>query len=129
MRYVLSDVAAEHYRTADGMWSEDIDDAERFDFDAAKIRRDELLEQDCHTRIVETSGRKRSTNEAMVLRVTSALRAVEAQWKGQTIGIGYEADTASGRVTVTLQPEDRPHERIVIAADVANISVGAGETN
>jgi hypothetical protein len=129
MKYVLSDVAGENYRCADGMWSESLDDAERFDHDAAKVRQEELLTAGVHTRIVETHGRKRKTSEAMVMRVSKGLDAVERAWAGKTIGIGYEADVEVGRIVLTLQPEDSPQDALRISVDVANIWIGEGEEN
>lgn len=129
MRYVLTDVAGEHYRQPDGMWSESLDDAERFEFDAAKVRQEELAAADVHTRIVETNGRKRKTSEAMVMRLSKGLDAIERAWAGKTIGIGYEADVEVGRIVLTLQPEDSPQDALRISVDVANVWIGEGEEN
>lgn len=129
MKYVLTDAAGQQYRRADGSWSESLDDAERFDFDTAKVRQEELAESGLRTDIVETHGRKRKTSEAMVLRVTRALDAIERAWIGKTIGIGYEADVEAGRIVLTLQPDECPHEAVRVSVDVANIWVGEGEEN
>lgn len=129
MKYVLSDVAGEHYRRPDGMWSESLDDAERFDFDAAKVRQEGLVADGVHTRIVETHGRKRKTSEAMVMRVSRGLDAIERAWVGKTIGIGYEADVEAGRIVLVLQPEDSPQHSLRVSVDVANIWIGEGEEN
>ena len=129
MKYVLSDVAGENYRRADGYWSEDIDDAERFDHDAAVIRKEELEAEECYTKIVETHGRKRHRSESMLMRTTAVLAKLEEAWKEKTIGIGYECDTASGRMTITFEPEGCPELAIQISTDVANVCVGEGDEN
>lgn len=129
MKYVLTDVAGENYRRADGMWSESADDAERFDFDAAKVRQEELLGEDCHTVVVETHGRSRKRSEAMVLRVSASLEHLEQQWEGKTIGIGFECDVEAGRMNIVLQPTGRPDLCLQMNLDVANILVGRGGEN
>lgn len=127
MRYVLTD--GESYRRADGGWSETPDDAERFSWDAAVVRRDELAAAGTGTRIVETSGRSRKSSEAMVLRVTRSLEAVETAWQGKTIGIGFDCDVEVGRVSLIFEPENEPENAVVVHVDVANIEVGRGDSN
>lgn len=127
MKYVLCD--GENYRRADGEWSENIDHAERFSWDAAIVRRDELAAAGTDTRIVETSGRSRQNTEAMLLRVTKNLEALERSWEGKTIGIGFECDVEVGRISLVFEPEGEPENCLVIHADVANIAIGQGEAN
>lgn len=129
MKYVLTDMAGEHYRLADGMWTTNIDEAERFDHDAAMVRREELLVEDCHTRVVETHGRKRKTTESMAMRVSAALAALEEKWKGKTIGIGYDIDVEAGRFNLIFEPDGEPEFAIQVNTDVANILVGEGDQN
>lgn len=129
MKYVLTDVAGENYRRADGMWSDSADDAERFDFDAAKVRQEELMAEDCHTVVVETHGRSRQRSEAMLMRVSAALERLEQQWEGKTIGIGFDCDVEVGRVNLILQPTDEPELCLQLNLDVANIMVGQGDEN
>jgi len=129
MKYVLSDVAGEHFRMADGMWCEEVDLAERFSFDAAQVRVEELLAEGVHTRIVETHGRKRKTSESIVNRVTRALDKLEAQWEGKTIGIGYEVDVEVGHIILTLQPEDQPELSLNVTVDISGVFVGVGDEN
>jgi hypothetical protein len=129
MKYVLSDVAGEHFRMADGMWAEEVDLAERFTFDAAQVRVEELLAEGVHTRIVETHGRKRKTSESIVNRVTRALDRLEAQWEGKTIGIGYEVDVEVGHIILTLQPDDQPELSLNVTVDISGVFVGVGDEN
>ena len=129
MKYVLSDVAGENYRCADGMWSESLDDAERFDHDAAKVRQEELLAAGVHTRIVETHGRKRKTSESIVNRVTKSLDKLERQWEGKTIGIGYEVDVEVGQIILTLEPDGEPELSLNISVDISGVFVGVGDEN
>ena len=127
MKYVLTD--GENYRRADGEWSDSMDDAERFTFDAAVVRRDELADRGVETRIVETSGRSRQNTEAMLLRVTKNLEALERAWEGKTIGIGFECDVEVGRIDLVFEPEGEPENALVVHVDVANVMVGRGENN
>lgn len=127
MKYVLTD--GENYRRADGEWSDSIDEAERFTFDAAVVRRDELADRGVETRIVETSGRSRQNTEAMLLRVTKNLEALERAWEGKTIGIGFECDVEVGRIDLVFEPEGEPENSLVVHVDVANVMVGRGENN
>ena len=129
MKYVLSDVAGEHYRRADGMWTTEIDEAERFDHDSAKVRQEELLLEDCHTKIAETHGRSRKLSESMVLRVTRALEYLEEKWQGKTIGIGFDCDIEAGRINLILEPDGEPENCLQVNVDVANIMVGNGDEN
>jgi fibronectin type 3 domain-containing protein len=129
MKYVLSDVAGENFRMADGMWCEEVDLAERFSFDAAQVRVEELLAEGVHTRIVETHGRKRKTSESIVGRVTRALDRLEQQWEGKTIGIGYEVDVEVGHIILTLQPEDQPELSLNVTVDISGVFVGVGDEN
>jgi len=129
MKYVLSDVAGENFRMADGMWCEEVDLAERFSFDAAQVRVEELLAEGVHTRIVETHGRKRKTSESIVNRVTRALDRLEQQWEGKTIGIGYEVDVEVGHIILTLQPEDQPELSLNVTVDISGVFVGVGDEN
>jgi hypothetical protein len=129
MKYVLSDVAGENFRMADGMWCEEVDLAERFSFDAAQVRVEELLAEGVHTRIVETHGRKRKTSESIVTRVTRALDKLEQQWEGKTIGIGYEVDVEVGHIILTLQPDDQPELSLNVTVDISGVFVGVGDEN
>jgi fibronectin type 3 domain-containing protein len=129
MKYVLSDVAGENFRMADGMWCEEVDLAERFSFDAAQVRVEELLAEGVHTRIVETHGRKRKTSESIVGRVTRALDKLEQQWEGKTIGIGYEVDVEVGHIILTLQPDDQPELSLNVTVDISGVFVGVGDEN
>ncbi len=129
MKYVLSDIAGEHYRLATGEWTTEIDEGERFGHDAAKVRQEELLAQGVHTQIVETHGRKRHTSEAMVKRTAAALAALEEAWVGKTVGIGYEVDVEAGRFNLTFEPIDHPEYAVQVNVDVANILVGEGDEN
>jgi len=129
MKYVLSDVAGENFRMADGMWCEEVDLAERFSFDAAQVRVEELLAEGVQTRIVETHGRKRKTSESIVGRVTRALDRLEQQWEGKTIGIGYEVDVEVGHIILTLQPEDQPELSLNVTVDISGVFVGVGDEN
>jgi hypothetical protein len=114
---------------ADGMWCEEVDLAERFSFDAAQVRVEELLAEGVHTRIVETHGRKRKTSEAIVDRVTKALDRLEGQWEGKTIGIGYEVDVEVGQIILTLEPEGEPELALNISVDISGVFVGIGDEN
>lgn len=127
MKYVLTD--GENYRQADGGWSESIDHAERFNYDAAVVRRDELAGAGVATRIVETSGRSRQNTEAMLLRVTRSLEILERAWSGKEIGIGFDCDVEVGRIDLVIQPEDEPQNALTLHLDVANIEVGQGDEN
>jgi hypothetical protein len=129
MKYVLSDVAGENFRMADGMWAEEVDLAERFTFDAAQVRAAELEAEGVHTRIVETHGRKRKTSESIVGRVTRALDKLEQQWEGKTIGIGYEVDVEVGHIILTLQPDDQPELSLNVTVDISGVFVGVGDEN
>ena len=129
MKYVLSDIAGENFRLADGMWSEEIDLAERFSFDAARVRIEELAAEGVHCKAVETHGRKRKTSESIVNRVTRALDKLEQQWEGKTIGIGYEVDVEVGQIILTLEPEGHPELSLNISVDISGVFVGAGDAN
>lgn len=129
MKYVLSDVAGENFRMADGMWCDEVDLAERFSFDAAQVRAEELAAEGVHTRIVETHGRKRKTSESIVNRVTRALDKLEQQWEGKTIGIGYEVDVEVGHIILTLQPDDQPELSLNVTVDISGVFVGVGDEN
>lgn len=127
MKYVLTD--GENYRCADGSWTDNLDEAERFSHDAAVVRRDELGAEGVDTQIVETSGRSRKNTEAMVLRITRGLEAIERAWEGKTIGIGFDCDVEVGRINLVFQPEDEPESAVVVHVDVADILIGAGPEN
>jgi hypothetical protein len=127
MRYVLTD--GELYRQADGQWTEGIDRAERFSWDAAVVRRDELAAAGQCSRIVETHGRSRKASEAMVARITRSLDAIERAWEGKTIGIGYECDVEAGRVNLTFEPEGEPEHAVTVHVDIADIVTGTGDEN
>lgn len=129
MKYVLSDVAGENFLLADGNFTEELDFAERFSFDAAQVRMAELGAEGCHVKIVETHGRKRKLSEAMVDRITASLDRLEEQWEGKTIGIGYEVDVEVGRIILTLEPEGHPEHALEVSVDIANIRAGMGEDN
>ena len=108
---------------------EEVDRAERFSYDAAQVRLEELAGEGVHTRIVETHGRKRKTSEAMVDRVTQALDRLEGQWEGKTIGIGYEVDVEVGQIILTLEPEGEPELSLNISVDISGVFVGVGDEN
>jgi hypothetical protein len=127
MKHILTD--GERYRRADGSWSESIDEAERFSFDAAVVRREELGAEGVATRIVETSGRSRRNTEAMLLRVTRNLERLEQAWQGKTIGIGFDCDVEVGRVNLVFEPEGEPENSLEIHVDVSSILIGRGEAN
>ena len=127
MKYILTD--GENYRRADGAWTENIDHAERFSYDAAVVRRDELADRGVETRIVETSGRSRQNTEAMLLRVTKNLEALERAWIGKTIGIGFECDVEVGRINLVFEPENEPENALVVHVDVAGVLIGRGDVN
>jgi hypothetical protein len=127
MKYVLAD--GDNYRQADGGFTDEIDHAERFSHDAAVVRRDELAMEGVDTRIVETSGRKRKTTEAMVMRISGNLDKLERKWVGKTIGIGYDVDVEVGRINLTLEPEGEPENALVVHIDVADIMIGQGDEN
>lgn len=129
MKYVLTDVAGENYRRADGYWSDDIDDAERFDHDAAAVRKEELEAEECYTKIVETHGRKRHRSEAMMMRTTAVLAKLEEAWRGKTIGIGYECDVEAGRINLIFEPDGHPELAVQVNTDIANVCVGEGDEN
>jgi hypothetical protein len=129
MKYVLSDMAGENYRMADGLWCDSLDHAERFSHDAAKVRQEELLMEGVHTKVVETSGRKRKLTAAMAERVAANLDKLEQAWIGKTIGIGYDIDVEVGRFTITLEPDGEPENALQLSVDVANICIGQGEEN
>jgi hypothetical protein len=129
MKYVLSDPTGENFRMASGVWTEEIDRAERFSYDAAQVRLQEIAAEGIDARIVETHGRKRKTSESMVDRVTQALDRLEMQWEGKTIGIGYEVDVEVGQIILTLEPEGEPHLSLNISVDIAGVMVGVGEEN
>ena len=129
MKYVLSDIAGENFRLADGMWSEEIDLAERFSFDAAQVRIEELAAEGVHCKAVETHGRKRKTSESIVNRVTKALDKLEHQWEGKTIGIGYEVDVEVGQIILTLEPDGEPELSLNISVDISGVFVGVGDEN
>jgi hypothetical protein len=129
MKYVLSDVAGEHFRLASGDWTEEVDRAERFSYDAAQVRLEELAAEGVHAKIVETHGRKRKTSEAIVGRVTQALDRLETQWEGKTIGIGYEVDVEVGQIILTLEPEGEPELSLNISVDISGVLVGTGDEN
>lgn len=127
MKYVLEHKG--EYRQADGAWTDEIDHAERFSHDAAVVRRDELAMEGVATRIVETTGRKRKTTEAMVMRITSNLDKLEQAWVGKTIGIGYDIDVEVGRINLVFEPEGEPENALVVHVDVADILIGQGDDN
>lgn len=129
MKYVLSDIAGQHFRLASGDWTEEMDRAERFSFDAAQVRLEELAADGVHAKIVETHGRKRKTSEAMVDRITAALDRLEEQWEGKTIGIGYEVDVEVGQIILTLEPDGEPELSLNISVDISGVFVGAGDEN
>ena len=129
MKYALTDPAGDRYRMADGRWTETADHAERFSYDAAVVRRDELAAAGIDTRIVETQGRSRKASEAMVMRITRNLDRLESAWAGKTIGIGYDVDVEVGRVNLVIQPEDEPENALEVAVDISDIMVGRGDRN
>ena len=129
MKYVLSDPAGESFRMASGVWTEEVDRAERFSFDAAQVRLQEIAAEGVDAKIVETHGRKRKTSESMVDRVTKSLDRLEMQWEGKTIGIGYEVDVEVGQIILTLEPDGEPHLSLNISVDIAGVMVGVGEEN
>jgi sulfate adenylyltransferase subunit 1 (EFTu-like GTPase family) len=127
MKYVLTHKGK--YRQADGVFTDEVDHAERFSHDAAVVRRDELSMQGVATRIVETSGRKRNTTEAMVMRITKNLDKLEQAWAGKTIGIGYDIDVEVGRINLIFEPDGEPENALVVHVDVADIMIGQGDEN
>jgi hypothetical protein len=129
MKYVLSDIAGENFRLADGNWTDEVDKAERFSFDAAQVRLEELAGEGIHAKAVETHGRKRKTSESIVNRVTKSLDKLERQWEGKTIGIGYEVDVEVGQIILTLEPDGEPELSLNISVDISGVFVGVGDEN
>ena len=72
------------------------------------------------------SKKKRS---AAVERLTKQLDHLEKSWNGQTIGIGYDADTGEDVITITLEPTDAPVHGMTITARVADVTIGTGDEN
>jgi len=71
----------------------------------------------------------KKTRISMVERLSHQLDRLEQDWIGQTIGIGYEADTDTGQITITLEALNAPALTLTITADVTDIHVGAGDEN
>lgn len=71
----------------------------------------------------------KSQLEAIASRVTRCLDQIEQNWIGRTIGIGYDCDTDTGRITIVLEPKDAPEHTVTITADVTDVLVGVGSTN
>lgn len=129
MKYVLSDDGGHVFRMASGDWTDEMDRAERFSFDAAQVRLEELAADGIACKIVETHGRKRKTSEAIVDRITRALDRLEEQWEGKTIGIGYEVDVEVGQIILTLEPDGEPELSLNISVDISGVFVGVGDEN
>jgi hypothetical protein len=76
---------------------------------------------------METMSKKKRS--AAVERLTKQLDRLEQSWNGQTIGIGYDADTGEDVITITLEPTDDPVHGMTITARVADVTIGTGDEN
>ena len=73
--------------------------------------------------------KSRKPRESIAHRLTLALDAIEQAWIGRTIGIGYDCDTDTGRIKITLEPAGAPEHIVTISADVQDVKVGTGDPN
>lgn len=71
----------------------------------------------------------RSPREAAAQRLARALDQMEQNWIGKTVGIGYECDVDSGRITLTFEPVGDAANVLTITADVADVRTGQGPQN
>lgn len=67
--------------------------------------------------------------ESRVERLTLQLDQLEQDWIGRTIGIGYDADTDTGRIVITFEPQGAPALALRIVCDVDAVRVGRGDSN
>lgn len=67
--------------------------------------------------------------EAIAQRLTMALDQMEQNWTGKTVGIGYDCDTETGRITLSFEPAGDPENRLVVIADVEDVRPGHGNQN
>ena len=61
--------------------------------------------------------------DAMTRRLAVGLKKLERSWSGKTIGIGFDADMDTGRITMTIGPEG-PTFNLVVTAAVEDVRVG-----
>lgn len=67
--------------------------------------------------------------EAIAKRLTLCLDEVEQSWAGRPIGIGYDCDTDTGRITLRFGPADAPEHTVTLNVDVEDVQVGRGSVN
>lgn len=70
-----------------------------------------------------------SPRSSRVERLTLQLDQLEQDWIGRTVGIGYDADTDTGRIVITIEPQDAPALALRIVCDVDAVRVGRGDAN
>lgn len=70
----------------------------------------------------------KSPREQMVERLALNLKRLEESWIGQGIGIGFDADLDTGRVTIYIGPGGQTF-RLTITANAEDVRIGEGEWN
>jgi hypothetical protein len=67
--------------------------------------------------------------EARAERLAIALKKLERSWHGKQVGIGFECDTETGEITVSVGAVGEPAYTFNVSADIDDISVGQGDPN
>ena len=70
----------------------------------------------------------KSRREQTTERLAVGLKKLEQSWQGKPVGIGFDADLESGRITLTIGPEGQTFN-LVVSADVDDVRIGSGERN
>ena len=68
-------------------------------------------------------------SEHIAQRLTLSLDQLEQNWIGKTIGIGYDCDTETGRITLSFEPVDDDANTLTVIADVRDVRPGRGNAN
>lgn len=70
----------------------------------------------------------KTPREQMVERLAFSLKRLEKSWIGQGIGIGFDADLDTGKVTLYIGPEGQTFN-LTVTANADDVRVGGGEWN
>jgi hypothetical protein len=71
----------------------------------------------------------KTPREARAERIALGLASLEKQWRGKQVGIGFDADTDTGRIVITFGVADEPAFTVTITADIDGVSIGTGDAN
>lgn len=67
--------------------------------------------------------------EARAERIALGLANLERSWSGKPVGIGFDCDTETGRITVSVGAIGEPAYTFAISADIDDVVIGEGPRN